>query len=805
MRVSVYRAYRHAVLAVSAAALFSLVSCAPDRLALLPPTVRLNLVTDFGAKGDGRTDDTDALQRCITTVESTRKINYKASTGESSYPEVVFPAGTYLVSRPLVIAAKPENRGLLLRGQGRVVVRQLDPSADIFYFHNAYRHVIENIAFEGGRCQVRFFTRNLDCAHLTVKNCRFIGSADYAIDDILRGKAGSYRKIAAPYRVSVVDGLVRGTPVDISNLPEVFYASTMMRITQCAFIRCWRVLRAAADWACMDHCRIETHPDMRGAAIYSRGVLKLDRVVGLAHVQPGHDQRWIDNINAGLVLENVKLETDSDIGMCPVYNRRVYDNGGQYHNYVIVDGCEFKVGGSPEKSIVYCDEVPNMITIRNSRETSGRPIPALGFREPFGERYFREVDFAKLVRRSPELARCFGWELSMNRKYRISDTKRKHNFAYVVNDNNRNITAGVLPSMRDFVEPPLPRNIAALFRRCSIAVDCRSMRWLVKARINVRDFGARGDKRADDTGAIQRACDAAAEVPGTEILFPGGIYRVSALIKLPSRVSLRGLGCAVFMADARVNSVFTCVDATGLLFRNLAFAKMRTAVSVKTRPGDAAGILFDNCNFNQLIGPAVICLSGNGQLEQKNRTLLRITNSTFVRNYQVLISNAAYALFDYNWVTGSRSMKDVALFVNRGTLELADSVGVPGRQEHARQRWVDNNGSLLADNFRFGAEGRGFCNVVNLGPRGRVLIQNCWVHARGSEELKAIVYCREVPDIVALRSSIGIPADTQKMVMIAAGAQNSIQGRFFESGNTLPGSVLCEVNHKPQGQAKERK
>ncbi len=56
-------------------------------------------VKDFGAVGDGRTDDTDALQRAID------------STG--GFARVLIPGGTYLVSASLVLAD-----GIILMGEG---------------------------------------------------------------------------------------------------------------------------------------------------------------------------------------------------------------------------------------------------------------------------------------------------------------------------------------------------------------------------------------------------------------------------------------------------------------------------------------------------------------------------------------------------------------------------------------------------------------------------------------------------------------------------------------------------------------
>ncbi len=59
-----------------------------------------------------------------------------------------------------------------------------------------------------------------------------------------------------------------------------------------------------------------------------------------------------------------------------------------------------------------------------------------------------------------------------------------------------------------------------------------------KSTWDVRDFGAVGDGAADDTGAIQKAIDAAAE-RGATVFLPAGVYLVSTL-KLRSHTGLKG-------------------------------------------------------------------------------------------------------------------------------------------------------------------------------------------------------------------------------------------------------------------------
>ncbi|MCP5523292.1 MAG: hypothetical protein H7A46_17290 [Verrucomicrobiales bacterium] len=59
--------------------------------------------------------------------------------------------------------------------------------------------------------------------------------------------------------------------------------------------------------------------------------------------------------------------------------------------------------------------------------------------------------------------------------------------------------------------------------------------------LNVRDFGAKGDGKTDDTTAFQKALDAAAAAGGGVVLAPRGNYLFAGSLKVPSGVTLRGI------------------------------------------------------------------------------------------------------------------------------------------------------------------------------------------------------------------------------------------------------------------------
>lgn len=58
---------------------------------------------------------------------------------------------------------------------------------------------------------------------------------------------------------------------------------------------------------------------------------------------------------------------------------------------------------------------------------------------------------------------------------------------------------------------------------------------------NVRDFGAAGDGRTDDTAAFQKALDAAAAAGGGTVFAPRGNYLFAGRLNVPNAVTLRGV------------------------------------------------------------------------------------------------------------------------------------------------------------------------------------------------------------------------------------------------------------------------
>jgi polygalacturonase len=70
---------------------------------------------------------------------------------------------------------------------------------------------------------------------------------------------------------------------------------------------------------------------------------------------------------------------------------------------------------------------------------------------------------------------------------------------------------------------------------------------------NVRDFGAVGDGKADDSGAIQQALDAVRDQGGGEVRVPGGTYAIRTALVIHSQTHLKLDFDATIVRDAPIN------------------------------------------------------------------------------------------------------------------------------------------------------------------------------------------------------------------------------------------------------------
>jgi glucan 1,3-beta-glucosidase len=114
-------------------------------------------VRDYGARGDGTTDDTAAIQRAIATGDGSRN-RLSAAFGSTGQPAVVyFPPGTYLVSSTLssavstVLAGDPTDRAVIkaspaFAGTYLVFGRDRTYSGLVGFYHGIKNLVLDTTA-----------------------------------------------------------------------------------------------------------------------------------------------------------------------------------------------------------------------------------------------------------------------------------------------------------------------------------------------------------------------------------------------------------------------------------------------------------------------------------------------------------------------------------------------------------------------------------------------------------------------------------------------------------------------------------
>jgi hypothetical protein len=263
----------------------------------------------FGAKGNGKTDDTAAIQRTL---------NNAAKTGKS----VVFPSGKYKISGALQVKVSK------IVGQGYPELIQVSPGKDILFAPNCWRITIKGMSFRGGKDQISLGNTNVDQGFLIVSDCRF----NYA-----NGFAVRFRK---------------GTP------------SSFGLVEKCAFRQCMQALHAVTDQQHLRDCWITSSQKMKNKAVIENyGVLTCTNILGVPLVN-GNDQRWIDNYGT-LTCRKFRFGGEGG-GFTPVLNFAKLRPRLYGPKILIDDSYIGALGNNQRACAVYCKEIPNQITICNS-------------------------------------------------------------------------------------------------------------------------------------------------------------------------------------------------------------------------------------------------------------------------------------------------------------------------------------------------------------------------------------------------------------------------------------------------------
>jgi hypothetical protein len=290
-------------------------------------------VRDFGAKGDGKTDDTAAIRAAVEEMKR-HLIGVRATHAiHNGYPELFFPTGAYRVSDAIVVPGD----GITIRGAAGASITQTDPSKDILATKWAWRMTISGLTFVNGRRQLALVNSNLDSGMITIEDCRFLESAEQAIETSLR--------------------------------------STIVWVEKSTFVMCEQALTTTTDMVTLRDCWITSKASMSDkAVIEARGDMMVLDNLCLVPLVGGIKQRWIDNYSGMyLTCRQVRFGGEGG-GFTPVYNfakPRSLTGGPN----ILFDQCYVGANGSYiANCAVYCVEVPNKIEIRGCTLAGSKPV-----------------------------------------------------------------------------------------------------------------------------------------------------------------------------------------------------------------------------------------------------------------------------------------------------------------------------------------------------------------------------------------------------------------------------------------------
>jgi hypothetical protein len=280
-------------------------------------------VKDFGAKGDGATDDTAA----IVAAAHAARINLSEPSPVGGYfqsgPVLVFPNGKYMISGEIPLNV------LEVRGQGRAILFQTDQAKRILVCDNVWRLAIRNLTFSGGKNQIDLRNVNTDTGQIIVDHCRFYGATGFGVyTDVL---------------------------------------STTVKITDCEFIRCRQTWHnGRSDQAVMRDCWVYSSSEAQNQAVIEHrgGTLTLENIVGVPDPR-AKNPRWVDNYGSILICRSFRFGGEGG-GFTPVHNYAKYSDSLWGKSIVIEDCLVFANASYSANCAVYCYEVPNSIRISNS-------------------------------------------------------------------------------------------------------------------------------------------------------------------------------------------------------------------------------------------------------------------------------------------------------------------------------------------------------------------------------------------------------------------------------------------------------
>jgi hypothetical protein len=311
--------------------LFAPAAFAAEGSSAAEPAIREINVRDYGAVGDGETDDTEAIQRASKAVhEHSKQRHWGSGPNQYARPVMVFPVGVYLVSDTVTVPGYESE----IRGDGRAIIVQTDPNKDIFTTDWAWRMTVKNLAFFGGRRQIALTNQNIDTGMIRIENCRFEESNDLAV--------------------------------------SITTISAMAMIEDCHFLNCEQAIESTTDMVAIRDCWLMNRREMTDKAQMELAGMAVVENLCLVPMTGGLNQRWIDN-HGTLTCRDIRGGAEGG-GITLIYNFARRSEGMVGPRVVVRDSYVAANSNQKTNCTVYCVEVPNQIVVEDCALQGGWPV-----------------------------------------------------------------------------------------------------------------------------------------------------------------------------------------------------------------------------------------------------------------------------------------------------------------------------------------------------------------------------------------------------------------------------------------------